>query len=275
MSSPTEDELIARVARGDAGAMEGLVTAYGPAVARIVRAYVARPSEVDDAIQETFLAVLRGASTYNPGVASVRAWLFAIARNTARRGYRREREEPTALDASSLWSLGVAAGLGSDAPDDALRQDESSERLARAIASLEPPDRELLVLRDIEGLSLRDAATIVGATLAATKSRLHRARLRLMGTLRAGEGGVVNSERVVGALSCRQVLELLGDYVDSDLDPDAKGRIDEHLRGCTVCERFGGRYANVVYAARERLGAQHDIDAATHERVLGRLRENR
>ena len=275
MSSATEDELVARVAGGDVAAIEPLVVVYAPAVRRLAAVIASRPSEVEDIVQETFLAVLRGAATYKPGVSSVRAWLFAIARNTARRGHRREREEPSLVDDASLWSLGLAAGLGADSPDGHLREQESAEELARVIASLEQPDREVLVLRDIEGLGLRDAADVLGMSLAATKSRLHRARLRFMAALRASQGGVVDSERVVGELSCRQVLGLVGDYVDGELDAEDKRRVDEHLRGCTVCERFGGRYARVVYAARERLGATHDIDAQTEQRVLEKLRAAR
>ncbi len=85
-------------------------------------------------------------------------------------------------------------------------------------------------------------------------------------------------ERVVrialglGVLSlCRAVLALLGDYVDGELVALERGRVEEHLRGCTVCERFGGRYAGVVHAARDRLGATHAVDAETFERVRAKL----
>jgi len=50
-------------------------------------------------------------------------------------------------------------------------------------------------------------------------------------------------------------------------------RVDAHLRECTVCERFGGRYAHVVHAARDRLGAEHAVDAETFERVRRALSE--
>jgi hypothetical protein len=125
---------------------------------------------------------------------------------------------------------------------------------------------------DLEALSGEAAAELLGIGLPAMKSRLHRARLRLVAAFRASEGGVVENEREVGGLSCRAVLERLGDYVDGDLAPAETARVDGHLRGCSVCERFGGRYASVVNAARGRLGAPPALDRAELERIRAILR---
>lgn len=67
------------------------------------------------------------------------------------------------------------------------------------------------------------------------------------------------------------MLARLGDYVDGELVADEVARVD--ARECTVCERFGGRYAHVVHGARERLGVEHAIDAETFERVRRALSE--
>jgi RNA polymerase sigma-70 factor, ECF subfamily len=246
---------------------------HGRAVLKVGRALAADDAGAEDVAQETFLAAWRAIGTYRPGVSSVRTWLFAIARNAARHARRRDREVPREdLDAVPLIELGLAADWGGDAPDDALGREQDGERLARAVASLPEGDREVLLLRDVEHLSGEDTATILGLALPAMKSRLHRARLRLMAALRASDGGVVANERDVGGLTCSAVLERLGDYVDGDLMRAEVARVDAHLRGCTVCERFGGRYARVVHEARERLGAAHDVDEATFERVRAALR---
>lgn len=69
-------------------------------------------------------------------------------------------------------------------------------------------------------------------------------------------------DRVVGGLRCRDVLELLADYVDGDLDPSMSARVDEHLRGCDACEKFGGEYGDLVARLRAGLGvAQPDREA--------------
>jgi len=265
-----DDDLIARTARGDKSAFAVLVERHGRAVLSVGRALGRDEAHAEDIAQETFLAALRSAATYRPGVASVRSWLFAIARNAGRKTRRREREVPSeTLDDAPLVDLGIAAGWG--ASEGALARAESVEDVARAIASLSVEDREILVLRDIEALSGDETAAALGLALAAMKSRLHRARLRLMAALRASEGGVVANERNVGGLTCSAVLERLGEYVDRELPASDVARVEAHLRDCTVCERFGGRYGHTVHAAREKLGAAHAVDEATFRRVRSAL----
>ncbi len=274
MPDPDEDDdhLIARVVGGDAAAFGALVERHGRALLRVARAFTTTDAEAEDVVQETCVSALRAIATYRPGVSSARTWLFAIARNAARQAKRQAREVPAEdLDELPLPVLGLAAGWGAEAPDLALERAEGRERLAHAIASLSEKDRAILVLRDVEGLSGEEMTEVLGLGDAAMKSRLHRARLRLMAALRAEEGGVVANERHVGGLSCSAVLECLGDYVDGELTATDMARVDAHLRGCTVCERFGGRYASVVHAARDRLGAAHAIDEATLARVRASL----
>jgi RNA polymerase sigma-70 factor (ECF subfamily) len=256
-----DDRLILAVAAGQPGALATLYERHGRAVWAVARAFARSEADVDDLVQETFLAALRSASTFVPGRASVRTWLFAIARNAARRTHRRTRD----VADPPLLELGVAAGWG--APDAALARTSDASAIARAIAALEPHDREIVLLRDVERLSGEECAAALELSLPAMKSRLHRARLRLMASLRSDEGGVIAHERDVGGLTCGEVLARLGDYVDGELGELETAQVDAHLRECTVCERFGGRYAHVVHGARERLGAAHVVDAETFARV--------
>jgi RNA polymerase sigma-70 factor, ECF subfamily len=273
MLDPREDDdLIARAVDGDRAAFGVIVDRHGRAVFRIARAFGASEAEAEDVLQETFLSALRAAATYRPGVSSLRTWLFAIARNAGRHAKRRAREVPSdVMDETVLLHLGLAAGWGHEAPDDALERADGVERLARAVASLPEGEREVLVLRDVEGVSGENTAELLGLSAPAMKSRLHRARLRMMAALRAEEGGVVANERDVGGLTCGAVLARLGDYVDGELEGSETAKVEAHLRGCTVCERFGGRYARTVHAARERLGADLAIDDATFARVRASL----
>ena len=79
------------------------------------------------------------------------------------------------------------------------------------------------------------------------------------------------SEREVGGIRCGAVLALLGDYVDGDLAASDAARVERHLEGCTVCERFGGRFAHVVGHVRASLSAPPAVDEATMNRVLAQL----
>jgi anti-sigma factor RsiW len=63
----------------------------------------------------------------------------------------------------------------------------------------------------------------------------------------------MKGEKIVGGLSCGQVLERLSDYLDDDLGPDARAAVEEHLRGCDGCARFGGEFRATVRALRDHL----------------------
>ena len=69
-------------------------------------------------------------------------------------------------------------------------------------------------------------------------------------------------DRVVAGLRCRDVLELLADYVDGELDRSMADRVDAHLRGCDACEKFGGEYGNLVARLRAGLGAAERDEGA-------------
>ncbi len=60
---------------------------------------------------------------------------------------------------------------------------------------------------------------------------------------------------VIGGLRCRDLMSLLGDYVDGELSAKGVGRVDAHLRGCVYCEKFGGEYGALVGELKSRLDA--------------------
>lgn len=176
----SDEELLRRMAQRDGAALRVLVRRHGPALTRYLERTTDR-SSVDDVLQETLLSAWRFAGTYR-GDASVKSWLYTIARNAAFRARRRVREEPHVDD--DLDTLGRRAGFGVEAPDRALAREEESAALDAAFAALDADDREMLILRDVEGLSGEESARVLGLSIAAMKSRLHRARLRLVAAMR-------------------------------------------------------------------------------------------
>jgi RNA polymerase sigma-70 factor, ECF subfamily len=261
-------DLISRIARGERAAFDALAARHAGAMQRLARAMTGQDALAADVTQESLVAAYRGAAGYRFEFGSARNWLLAITRNAARRALRPRREELCADIEPKLLELGVAAGWGSDDPGRLIEAAEDAERLVLAIASLALDDREVLLLRDVEGLSGEETARSVDLTVAAMKSRLHRARLRLLAALRESEGNLMAQDRMVGALRCSEVLALLGEYVDGDLPGGDVAEVELHLRGCTVCERFGGRFSRVVRSVRATLGAAPAAD----EEVLARVR---
>lgn len=78
-------------------------------------------------------------------------------------------------------------------------------------------------------------------------------------------------DRVVAGLSCRTVLTDLSAYVDGELAPGRVAQIEDHLRGCDWCERFGGEFAGVVRAFRRSLHEAAPVDASVVARLRARL----
>ena len=182
MTSSADDDAtrLRRTAAGDVSAFDTIVQKHEAAVARFLLT-LGGPGQ-DDLLQETFIAAWRSAGSFQ-GTGTVRSWLLSIARNVHRHARRRRVDEPTEF--VSLDTLAESAGWGCDPAESrraagALARDE----LERALAGLPIDEREVLVLRELEGLSGEETAAMLELTVAAMKSRLHRARLHLAAALR-------------------------------------------------------------------------------------------
>lgn len=153
------------------------------AVYRLARALTPDEASAEDVLQETFLASFRHLDGWR-AQGSMRAWLLTITRNKARRHMRRRSGQPEHFE--PLGELGVEAGWGEQTPEALLIAMRRRVSLQVALDAMSPLDREVLILRDLEGLTGPEVAQILGVSLAAMKSRLHRARLRFVAQLRQG-----------------------------------------------------------------------------------------
>jgi RNA polymerase sigma-70 factor, ECF subfamily len=139
-------------------------------------------SAAEEVAQEVFLRAWRGLGGFEER-AQLSTWLYRIAFNEAQRRLARKtlpRLEPYAEDEDMIASLPEAGDLG---PEAQALDREFEAVLERALGKLPADWRAAVVLRDIEGLSTRDAAGVVGVREAAFKSRLHRGRMRLRALL--------------------------------------------------------------------------------------------
>jgi RNA polymerase sigma-70 factor, ECF subfamily len=174
----SDQELAERVAAGDDAALRLLVDRYHGPLSRYAT------SLCGDAVQETFVALWQHAGDRRED-GPVRPWLFAIARNATRRLFRRER--PESAEPEVVERLGEQAGWGNTAQLSSLERGlEDRDQVRAALAGLADVDREILALVEIEGLTLDEAASALSLSLAALKSRLHRARLRFMAAVGVG-----------------------------------------------------------------------------------------
>jgi RNA polymerase sigma-70 factor (ECF subfamily) len=140
-----------------------------------LRPFVARrvpPADVDDVIQDTFVRVYRGLSGLSDGE-RFGAWVYRIASNTIADHQRRRVRHPsapaTSVDAEEPSPFGGEDQLES----------ELAECIALFVARLPSPYREAITLTELEGLSQKDAAAMLGVSLSGMKSRVKRGRERI------------------------------------------------------------------------------------------------
>lgn len=176
----TDETLLRRAGQGDREAFDALVVRHAAGLLRLIRTRVPA-AEAEDVLQQSCLAAWRAAAGFR-GDAAVKTWLFTIARHSAARARERERRAPVAD--VPLDDLGVRAGWGVDDPETLAMAAERRDVLAAAFEALDPEAREVLTLRDLEGLPGEDTAALLGLTVAAMKSRLHRARMSLAARVR-------------------------------------------------------------------------------------------
>lgn len=158
-----DERLISLAQQGDSHAIAELVGRSRPRVRRFAHTLCRSPEDAEEAAQEALIVLYRQIGTLRVA-AALTSWLFQIVRNEC---IRRSK--------IALRLHRPSAGVEPSAEEVAIARIELA-RIAESIARLEPEQRAVLVLRDVEGLSGDDAAERLGLTRAAMKSRLHRAR---------------------------------------------------------------------------------------------------
>lgn len=188
-SLSTDDRsLLARAATGDASALEILMTRYSARVFRLAYGITRSAADAEEVAQDVFLQIVHKGAGFE-GRAALGSWIYRITTNLSlnkRRGKRRERETsldellPTYLpDGHRAGDRAFLLADWSRTPEHELLSGESRRILEAAIDRLPEHYRAVLVLKDVEELSNEEVAQIVGDTIAAVKTRLHRARMAL------------------------------------------------------------------------------------------------
>lgn len=162
-----DDVLVERARVNNEQAWEGLVRRYGPTLQAHAQRMLRDPHAAEDAAQEVWVRAFGALGRYRTGT-SFRAWIFTILTNLIRDHARRAARAPQALEAEAV--AGPVRDLGGR---------EVTEAAERAIAALPDDQREVLLLRSVEGLSHDEIAAVTGANPATVRWRLHRARERV------------------------------------------------------------------------------------------------
>jgi RNA polymerase sigma-70 factor (ECF subfamily) len=184
-SPPSDPELLAAHVAGDPNAFTTLVHRHQHHLWSVALRMMRNPHDAADALQDGYLAAFRRADSFR-GEAQVSTWLHRIVVNSCldrlRKQQRRQAEQPLPADPDRT------AELVAEAAPDPVEQQELRDDLSAALAQLNDDQRVALVLVDVEGYSVDEAAAILGVPAGTVKSRCARGRGRLALLLRNRRG---------------------------------------------------------------------------------------
>ncbi len=184
-------ELVTRLRAGDEDAFRFVVERYHPSLLRLAQTMVPTRAVAEEVVQDTWLGLVRGISRFE-GRSSLRTWLFHVLVNRARSSGARERRpaagiasgpavDPSRFNADEAWA---------DPPvpwpedvDDRLVATQLAEKIRPRIDELPDMQRQVVLLRDVEGVSAPEVCDLLGITEGNQRVLLHRGRSRLRSML--------------------------------------------------------------------------------------------
>jgi RNA polymerase sigma-70 factor, ECF subfamily len=231
--------LLDRARTGDREALDVLLERHQRRVYRFGLKMCRDPEDAKDVLQDTLLAAVRTMKDFR-GAASVSTWLYTIARSFCLKKRRRSKFAPDHEESIEARQPGEEARQIADparGPDDELAGRQIEAALEEAIGGLDPMYREVLVLRDVEGLTAPEVAEIMGLTVEAVKSRLHRARIAVREAVAPllGMPAPVGAAPPAPAAMCPDVVELFSRHLEGEISSSLCADMEKHLASCAGC----------------------------------------
>ena len=178
-------DILAEVSSGNIDAYGKIVGRYNGRLYNFIYRFVGDRETAEDIVQETFLRAFRKRTEYR-AIANFSTWLFTIAGNLAKSELRRRKRW-------RMFSLerDEETDTGMELPDESARPDKVAEssladvQIQQAIASLPDNYKQVILLRDVQGMSYQEISEIVDCPVGTVKSRVNRARLKLQQKLKS------------------------------------------------------------------------------------------
>ncbi|MBN7798181.1 RNA polymerase sigma factor RpoE [Parahaliea mediterranea] len=174
----TDQQLVAKVQKGDSRAFDMLVLKYQHKILGLISRYVHDADEVQDVAQEAFIKAYRALPNFR-GDSAFYTWLYRIAINTAKNHLVSRSRRPPGSDVEvedAEYFEGGGALRDIESPESALFGAELKEVVERAIRELPDDLRTAVTLREFDGLSYEDIAEIMACPVGTVRSRIFRAR---------------------------------------------------------------------------------------------------
>lgn len=246
-------------APGAAG-LEALVAEHAHGLTRFALALVRDRDRAEDLVQETFLRALERRDQLRDG-AAVGAWLRRILHNLAVDRARRSARELLVDEVEERWR----SDDYSVDPATVTANAERREELEDALVHLPFGIRAVLLLHDVEGLTVQEIADALGIGLPAAKQRLRRGRMAMVTALAEGSD---RRRALTGVpLSCWDARRHVSNFMDGEVDAETAAMIQRHLEACPTCPPL---FASLV-GVRASMGRLRDPDTVVAPALAGRI----
>ena len=195
----TDEALVKRSQADDERAFGELVSRYESKVYSLALKMLRNPEDAEDVLQDTFLRAYRGIKSFK-GNSTFSTWIYRITANSALMRLRKRQLPTVSIDDADERETPINIADWAPGPVEQVLNQETQAAMSEAIEALPPEFRQVFVLRDLEELSNAEVAEILDLSVAAVKSRLHRARLKVRNRL-ATYFGEPKPRRAMGAQS--------------------------------------------------------------------------
>ena len=181
-TTATDIELVTRSQADDERAFGELVTRYESKVYSLAMKMLRNPEDAEDVLQETFLRAYRGIKSFQ-GNSTFSTWIYRITANSALMRLRKKQLPMVSIEDSEDREAPISIADWAPGPVEQLLNKETQKVMEEAIEALPAEFRQVFILRDVEEMSNSEVAEVLDLSVAAVKSRLHRARLKVRNRL--------------------------------------------------------------------------------------------
>jgi len=182
VTAVTDEELVRRSKEDDERAFGELVSRYESKVYSLALRMVRNPEDAEDVLQDTFLRAYRGIKSFQ-GASTFSTWIYRITANSALMRLRKKQLPTVSIEDQDERETPINIADWTPGPVEQLMTQELQQEMDAAIGSLPPEFQQVFILRDVEEKSNAEVAEILDLSVAAVKSRLHRARLKVRNRL--------------------------------------------------------------------------------------------
>ena len=259
-NSEAIDGLADRAREGDGAALEQLLSAIAPSIHRFGLRMCKSDPDAQDVLQETLLSIATNLHQFE-GRASLSSWVFALTRSACQRRRRGQKNQPH-LGHEILETQRA----DTPSPEQNASNRELGDALTRALDGLPNEYREVLMLRDVEGLTAAQAAAALELSVEALKSRLHRAREAMRQALMP----IREPHAPAPAPACPDIAALWSRKLEDELNKHDCAQIEKHVQGCPACGAICDALKQALLACQR--SATDDVEPEVQAQVKAAMR---